>query len=126
MLTSFLPIRYSTVEKTNDIRKVYFFKTFSVISTIGLKQSNATLIVAVFCTNPWFFSFVLVIYTSCNSDGIKYCDTAVETQSLYLDHLVVGKHPSFTYRLVSVIYRYDDIVEQGHFNCTLFNNNSVC
>ena len=70
---------------------------------------------------------VLVIYTSRNIDGRKYCDTAVEIQaSLYFDHLVAGKHSSFTYSLVSVIYRYCNIVEQGHFNCALFSNNSVC
>ena len=70
---------------------------------------------------------VLVIYTSRNIDGRKYCDTAVEIPaSLYFDHLVAGKHPSFTYSLVSVIYRYGNIVEQGHFNSALFSNNSVC
>ena len=70
---------------------------------------------------------VLVIYTSRNIDGRKYYDTAVEIPaSLYFDHLVAGKHPSFTYSLVSVIYRYGNIVKQGHFNCALFSNNSVC
>ena len=69
---------------------------------------------------------VLVIYTSRNIDGRKYCDTAVEIPaSLYFDHLVARKHPSSTYSLVSEIYRYGNVVEQGHFNCALFSNNSV-
>ena len=39
---------------------------------------------------------------------------------------MAGKGPSFTYILVSIIYRYGNIVEQGHFNCALFSNNSIC
>ena len=80
-------------------------------------------IVVVFLQSPK----VLVIDASRNIDGRKYCDTAVEIPaSLYFDHLVAGKHPSFTYSLVSVIYRYGNAVEQGHFNCALFSNNSLC
>ena len=50
----------------------------------------------------------------------------MKSQPLYFDHLVAEKHPSFTYSLVSVIYRYGNVVEQVHFNCALFSNNSVC
>ena len=67
-----------------------------------------------------------MIYASCNIDQRKYCDTAVEIPTfLYFDHLVAGKHPSFTYSFVSVTYRYGNVVEQSHFNCALFSDNSV-
>ena len=47
---------------------------------------------------------VLVTQTSRKIDGRKYYDTTVEiSASLYFDHLVAGKCPSFTYSLVSVI-----------------------
>ena len=70
---------------------------------------------------------VLVLYTSRNIDGSNYCVTAIEIPAfLYFDHFAAGKHPSFTYSLLSIIYGYDNILEQGHFNCALFSNNSVC
>ena len=48
---------------------------------------------------------VLVTQTSRKIDGRKYYDTAVEIPaSLYFDHLVAGKCPSFAYSLASVIY----------------------
>ena len=107
-----------------------------IYSKFFCNKNNRTKIVKCDCDSgsfileSWIFlqpPKVLVIYTSRNIDGRKYCDSVVEIPaSLYFDHLVAGKHPSFTYSLVSVIYRYGNVVEQGHFNCALFSNNSVC
>ena len=72
-------------------------------------------------------SFLIKLQAPPASNGRKYYDTAVEIlASLFSVHLVAGKYPSFTYILVSVIYCYGNIVEQGHFNCALSSNNSVC
>ena len=69
---------------------------------------------------------VLVIYSSRNIDGRKYCDTVVEIRtSLYFDYLIAGKH-LLTHSLAAVIYRYGNVIEQSHSNSVLFSNNFVC
>ena len=126
---------YSKVEKTVDIRKLDLLKKkIKYLSIFFI--NNRTKIVKSDCDSGSFtressiflqLTKVHEICTSRSIDGRKYCDTAVEIPtSLYFDHLVAGKHPSFTYSIVSVIYAYGTIVEQGRFICASFSNNSVC
>ena len=45
--------------------------------------------------------------------------------SLYLDGFIGDSYGSINYTLISIVYRYGNNLNGGHFNCALFNRDGT-
>ena len=70
---------------------------------------------------------LLIIDISRNTTSTNFCQTLVEIPcSLYLDGFFWDSYGFINYTLISIVYRYDNNLSGGHFNCALFNRDDTC
>ena len=70
---------------------------------------------------------LVIINTSRNTTLTNFCRTPVEIPcSLYLNGFIGDSYGFINYTLISIVYRYDNNLSGGHFNCVLFNRDDTC